>query len=113
MGVARRVAQVLKKILVCWRDIPAQVLVQQGRQRGKALLSHRFQAAIDRAAMRAGKGGSKEYLEDWRRTYDVIDEMGSPQELADKIASCIEQDFSSDDLTTLVKQKGFNQTKKI
>ncbi|MAR32628.1 MAG: hypothetical protein CMK35_03040 [Porticoccaceae bacterium] len=98
----------MKKILVCWRDIPSQVMVQRGRERGKALLSHRFQAAIDRAAMRAGKGGSKEYLEDWRRTSEMIDEAGSPQELADKIAATIEQDFSSADLAMLVKQKGFN-----
>ena len=83
-------------------------MVQRGRERGKALLSHRFQAAIDRAAMRAGKGGSKEYLEDWRRASEMIDEAGSPQELADKIAATIEQDFSSADLAMLVKQKGFN-----
>ena len=103
----------LKKILVYWRDIPAQVMVQQGRKRGKTLLSHRFQAAIDRAAMKAGKGGSREYLEDWRRTYDAIGETGSPQELADKIASHIERDFSSEDLAKLVKQKGFDQSEKF
>ena len=57
----------MQKILVYWRDIPAQVLVKRGRERGKAILSHRFPAAIDRAAMRAGKGGSEEYLADWRR----------------------------------------------
>ena len=44
----------MQKIEVFWRDIPAQILVKSGRVRGKVLLSHRFQAAIDRAAMRAG-----------------------------------------------------------
>ena len=45
----------VKKILIYWRDIPAQVIVQRGRKREKAQLSPRFQKAIDRAAMRAGK----------------------------------------------------------
>lgn len=48
----------MQKIEVFWRDIPAQVLVKRGRERGKTILSHRFQAAIDRAAMRAGKAGT-------------------------------------------------------
>ena len=48
----------MQRIDVFWRDIPAQVLIKRGRQRGKYLLAHRFQAAVDRAAMRAGKGGS-------------------------------------------------------
>ncbi len=57
-----------KLITVFWRDIPAQVIVKQGPRSAKAQLSKRFQVAIDRAAMRAGKGGSEAYLEDWRRS---------------------------------------------
>jgi hypothetical protein len=72
----------MQKIEVYWRDIPAQILVKSGRVRGKAMLSHRFQAAIDRAAMRAGKGGSDEYLEDWRRVTSKIEAEGSPQDIA-------------------------------
>ena len=41
----------VKKILVYWRDIPAQVIVQRGRRREKVQLSRRFQEAIDRAAI--------------------------------------------------------------
>ena len=37
-------------ILISWRDIPSQVIVQRGRTREKAMLSARFQEAIDRAA---------------------------------------------------------------
>ena len=39
----------VKKILVYWRDIPSQIIVQRGRRREKVLLSARFQKAIDRA----------------------------------------------------------------
>ena len=45
----------VKKITIFWRDIPSQILIQKGRKRDKMMLEHRFQEAIDRAAMRAGK----------------------------------------------------------
>ena len=57
-----------KLIVISWRDIPAQVVVKKGRETGKVQLSHRFQEAVDRAAMRAGKSGSADYLADWKRS---------------------------------------------
>ncbi len=96
----------MQKILVFWRDIPAQVLVKRGRERGKAILSHRFQAAIDRAAMRAGKGGSDEYLADWRRETSAVESTLSPQQLADELAMDLEEKFSDEDIKQLVKNKG-------
>lgn len=56
-----------KLITIYWRDIPSQVIAKRGRETAKVKLSMRFQEAIDRAAMRAGKGSSDKYLEDWRR----------------------------------------------
>ncbi|MBT5388840.1 MAG: hypothetical protein HOJ99_00370 [Porticoccaceae bacterium] len=104
----------MQKIEVLWRDIPAQVLVKSGRLRGKAMLSHRFQAAIDRAAMRAGKGGSDEYLADWRRVTTSIDRPAetdtgtqlSPQQLAEQFADAIESEYSNADIAALVASKG-------
>ena len=96
----------MQKILVYWRDIPAQVLVKRGRERGKTILSHRFQAAIDRAAMRAGKGGSEEYLADWRRETTSLEADGTLQSIADQLAKEIEQRFTDEDIKTLVKAKG-------
>jgi len=55
-------------IVISWRDIPAQVIVKRGRESAKVQLSHRFQEAVDRAAMRAGKGSSDAYLADWARS---------------------------------------------
>jgi hypothetical protein len=57
-----------KLSIISWRDIPSQVIVKQGRETSKVLLSQRFQEAIDRAAMRAGRGSSDAYLADWRRS---------------------------------------------
>src|ERR1700687_4321271 len=53
-------------IVISWRDIPAQVIVKRGRETAKVQLSQRFQEAVDRAAMRAGKGSSDAYLADWQ-----------------------------------------------
>lgn len=96
----------MKKILIFWRDIPAQVLVKRGRDKAKVMLSGRFQEAIDRAAMRAGRGSSEHYLEDWRRETSLIDIPGSPKDVAKAIALELEKRFSDDDIKKLVKNKG-------
>ena len=80
----------MQRIDVFWRDIPSQILIKRGRERGKYLLEHRFQAAIDRAAMRAGKGGSDAYLDEWRRATTAIDSELSPQQLAQEIGERID-----------------------
>ena len=56
-----------EKVVVFWRDIPAQVIVKAGRKTAKRQLSERFEQAIDRAAMRAQLTGTDAYLEQWRR----------------------------------------------
>ena len=43
-----------EKVIVYWRDMPAQVIVKAGRRTAKRQLPERFEQAIDRAAMRAG-----------------------------------------------------------
>jgi hypothetical protein len=59
---------VAKLIVTYWRDIPAQVVGKRGRTSVvKQELPEQFAKAIDRAAMRAGRGSSDAYLADWRR----------------------------------------------
>ena len=53
---------------VYWRDIPAQVVVREGRRSAKRQLADRFQEAIDEAAMRTGAHGTDAYLEAWRKS---------------------------------------------
>lgn len=95
-----------RKILVYWRDIPSQVIVQRGRQREKAMLSQRFQAAIDRAAMRAGKGGSDAYIEEWRRVTSAVDASIDLAALAAAEAQSFETEYSDERLEALVRNKG-------
>lgn len=94
-----------KLTVVYWRDIPAQVIVKRGRKSAKAQLSQRFQEAIDRAAMRAGKGSSDAYLSDWKRS--------PPRECGDEIeaearaeADRLENSLSNQELQRLVKAGG-------
>ena len=54
-------------ITVYWRDIPAQILVREGRRAARRELPERFIQAIDLAAMRVGAKDSDAYLAQWRR----------------------------------------------
>lgn len=96
-----------KLITVYWRDIPAQVIVKQGRKTSKVQLSQRFQEAVDRAAMRAGKGSSDAYLEDWRRDYQDCE--GDPEAEVQRVAAALEAQFSDADLEKLIKAGGVAQ----
>jgi hypothetical protein len=92
-------------ILISWRDIPAQVIGRKGRETAKAQLSARFQEAVDRAAMRAGRGSSNAYLADWKRSpprpcgEDIAAEVAAE-------AARIEAHYTDEYLERLVKSKG-------
>lgn len=53
--------------VIWWRDIPAQVLAKDRREAHKVVLHPRFQVAIDKAAMKAGRKEFGDYIEEWRR----------------------------------------------
>ncbi len=96
-----------KRIIIFWRDIPSQVIVREGRTSVRAKLTGRFMKAIDKAAMRAGRQGSKEYLEDWRREIEPC--QGDTQTIADSTARELEAHYSDDALKVLVKNKGIER----
>lgn len=93
-----------KLITVYWRDIPAQVIAKKGRESAKVQLSERFQVAIDRAAMRAGKGSSDHYLEDWRREAQECDD--NLKQAAQQQATQLEARYSDALLEKIVKAGG-------
>jgi hypothetical protein len=97
----------MQRIDILWRDIPSQVLIKRGRDRGKYMLSARFQEAIDRAAMRAGKGGSDAYLDEWRRVTTAIEAEGALADIAAQLGQEIEAQYSDEDVTRLAKQNGY------
>ncbi len=89
---------------IFWRDIPAQVIGQQGRNRVKRELPPRFAQAIDRAAMRAGSGASDAYLADWRRETEQAE--GDLEQLVAERAALLESRFPEDFLESVVKAGG-------
>ena len=91
--------------IISWRDIPAQVVVKRGRESAKVQLSARFQEAVDRAAMRAGKGASDAYLADWKRSEPRTCGEDIQAEAAAEAAR-IEARFSDADLEALIRAKG-------
>ncbi len=54
-------------VVIMWRDIPAQVNAQSGRDRHQVLLSSKFQRAIDRAKRKARITTAAEDVGQWRR----------------------------------------------
>lgn len=104
-----------KKTIIYWRDIPSQVLAQSGRIREKAMLSPRFQEAIDRAAMRAGKGSSDAYIAEWRRVSDSLqvkpgDLKNDLQKSVLREAERIENEYSDERLLELIRAHGVDQS---
>ncbi len=93
-----------KLITVYWRDIPAQVIAKQGRNKVKKVLHPRFARAIDRAAMRAGRGSSDKYLEDWRRETRPCE--GEMEAAVCQEVENLEGRFPPDVLDTVVRAGG-------
>jgi len=94
-----------KLICIYWRDIPAQVVGRAGRKSSfKKELEPRFAKAIDRAAMRAGRGSSDAYLEDWRRESEAVD--GDLEAAVNARVLQLENEFPPDYLEKVVKAGG-------
>ncbi|RKF05703.1 hypothetical protein DEM25_013950 [Oceaniradius stylonematis] len=94
------------RIIVYWRDIPAQVIVKKRRDAAKRELPLRFTEAIDMCAMRVGARDSDAYLAEWRKgdPEKVSDDLEAE---ADKAARTLEDDYTPERLKALIKAEGF------
>ncbi|MCY4306938.1 MAG: virulence factor [Rhodobacteraceae bacterium] len=96
-------------LIVYWRDIPAQVIVGKGRQASKVQLAERFEQAIDRCAMKTEMVGTDDYLAEWRKSsMGYMD--GSPDEIARKMATDIEDGFDNEKLKVLIANDGWENS---
>ena len=83
--------------ILYWHDIPAQVRAGERRDRVSVALSQRFQEAIDAAAMAAGLFGSDDYTNAF--TWSAPQQRdGTPQDVAQAVASELEQTFDQVDV---------------
>ena len=97
-----------KLITIFWRDIPIQIIAKRGRDSVKVQLSARFREAVDRAAMRAGKGSSDAYLAEWRREPRECSSDLSAEAQAE--AALLEARYSDEQLERLIKSGGTQQS---
>ncbi len=102
--MARRTASEI--VVILWRDIPAQVNGRDGDEREQIILPGRFQKAIDRAAMVAGKKTAQEYVGEWRRT--SARPTGELAATVEAIAASIEAEFTNDRLHSLIDNGGWD-----
>lgn len=93
-------------VVILWRDIPAQINGKAGDVRHQVVLPHRFQKAIDRAAMVADKKTAQAYVGEWRRTNHPL--VGELIETVDGVAASIEAEFTNERLHTLVANGGWD-----
>jgi hypothetical protein len=93
-------------VTIYWRDIPAQVNAQAGRERSQRVLEGRFQTAIDKAAMVAKIVTAQDYTAEFRR---VSEPCGPDLESAALAAAdAIEAAFPRDRLQQIVLNGGWD-----
>ncbi|WP_136635677.1 virulence factor [Pseudooceanicola onchidii] len=92
--------------LVCWRDIPAQVIVGKGRKAAKMILPERFEQAIDRAAMKVGASDTDAYLAEWRKQA-LPPQEGDPSDIAAREVARIETEYDQDRIKALIANDGW------
>lgn len=92
-------------IVIFWRDIPAQVNAQEGRDRHQVILSGKFQRAVDRAKRKANIYTADEDIAQWRRESRPIE--GDLEAEAKAAASAIEHEYRRDRLGLLAYYGGW------
>ena len=95
--------------VIYWRDIPAQVVAEEGRgrsrQQAKVELPRRFAIAIDEAAMRDGADSTDDYLAEWRKSDpETID--GDLHNAAEARATSLDQEYDREKLAAIVGNGG-------
>ena len=92
-------------VIVYWRDIPAQVIVEGGGQTARKQLAQRFQDGIDQAAMISKAHESDAYMAEWRRADPVSCGDDAEAEAAAAVER-LESEFNLKRLLGLVEAGG-------
>ena len=98
-----------QKTIVYWRDIPAQIIVKQGRTAEKRELPPQFIQAIDRTAMKIGAKESDAYLAEWRKSAPEScgDDLAA---IADTEAARLVEAYDQARLNQLVAAEGWDKS---
>ena len=92
-------------VVIMWRDIPAQVNGQAGRDRHQVVLDAKFQRAIDRAKRKARIVTAQEDVAQWRRVEHAVRRRSgaAAQDTADRL----DAEYSDERLGTIAYNGGF------
>lgn len=92
-------------VVIYWRDIPAQVNGQAGRDRHQVALSDKFQRAIDRAKRKAKIHTAHEDVAQWRRVSEPC--AGDVEAAARAEAERLESAYSTERLGAMAFAGGW------
>ena len=95
-----------QRIVVYWRDMPAQVIIKEGRKAAKRQLPERFEQAIDMAAMKANKRDTDAYLAEWRKSEPEPIEGDDFEALVEAEAKRLDADYPQERLVALANAGG-------
>ena len=100
-----------KLVTIYWRDVPAQVNAQNGRQRVSLLLPARFQRATQRAAVVSRQKNAHDFVRHWRRTDKPCGDDLAAEAAAEVFR--IEADYSPERLSALVDAGGVEEVEDV
>lgn len=95
-------------VVIYWRDLPAQVNAQLGRERQQVLLEEKFQRAIDRAKRKAKIVTAQDDVAQWRRVSAPCGPDLAAEAAA--VAARLDQEYSIERLGRLAFAGGFEST---
>lgn len=96
-------------VVIMWRDIPAQVNGQSGRERHQVVLHARFQRAIDRAKRKARIVTAQDDVAAWHRISIPCDSHTDVVAAAKAEAKRLEHEYPAARLGTIAFQGGFDR----
>lgn len=96
-------------VTIWWRDVPMQVIARDRRQAHKVVLHPRFQVAVDKAALKAGKRSASDYVEEMRREARPCGDDLVAEATAE--AERLEHAYTKDVLARLVAAGGIDAEK--
>lgn len=94
-------------VIIKWRDIPAQVNAQMGRERYQVILGAKFQRAIDRAKRKANIYTAEEDVAQWSR--ETLPLEGDMALAAQSVADRLEEEWTRQRLGVLAYAGGFEK----
>jgi hypothetical protein len=94
-------------VIIKWRDSPAQVNAQFGRERYQLVLSAKFQRAIDRAKRKAHIYTAEEDVAQWSR--ESLPLEGTMEDAAKAMVERLEAQYSREHLGRLAYAGGWEK----